>query len=326
MCKCSKYVGFYLDKKVGADGLSKKERRALKVAQKSESTANHVKETKSVSNVSVTNKSAQETTAKVKNDQRQQIQTPAVKKNNDDNKGKTVVKQQQDSNKTEIPTTTPTISKAQLRAERRALQEKQRLAKVQEQPKTIEKPVKESPRTAVVSTPKKSELKADSGSKHRVHLFNHLYFDGSTIGDNEKLVSDLHSSFIRLGVQYSSKTVLGSNARCLALLSALKEFIVDFSAPINQEFCRAVEFYLQKNTNYLQKCRPFAVSMTNALKHFKLCLTQIDTNLTDIEKKDRLLDILDTYKQEQIAKAGEAISLKVNEKITDNDFILTYGW
>lgn len=66
--------------------------------------------------------------------------------------------------------------------------------------------------------------------------------------------------------------------------------------------------------------------MTNALRHFKLHLTKIDTNLSDNEKKAKIIDVIDTYIQDDIAKAGEAISMKVTEKICNGDVILIYGW
>ncbi|KRT83498.1 hypothetical protein AMK59_3073, partial [Oryctes borbonicus] len=320
-------------KKIGADGLSKKERRALKVAQKGDTPINHIENARNLP-TGVSNNDTKQTIVKSEGGHQKQLQKGEVKQTIADTK-KVLDSMQGYKNKCDrlqnkgTPdkdvTAAPTPSKAQLRAERRAVQEKQRLAKVIEKTEKIETDIKESPKTPIKLPAKKIEPKTDAQNEHRVYLFNHLYFNNPYIGDSQEQITDLHSSFIRLGVQYSSKTILGSNARCFALLLTLREFITDFSSPSNQEFCRSVEFYLQKNTSYLHKCRPIAVSMTNALKHFKLCLTQIDTNLSDFDKKNRLLDIIDTYKQEQIAKAGEAISIKVNEKITNKDVILTYG-
>ncbi|KAJ8941406.1 hypothetical protein NQ314_010406 [Rhamnusium bicolor] len=145
--------------------------------------------------------------------------------------------------------------------------------------------------------------------------------------DNSLVVyKDVHPAFVKLGVQYMNKKVLGSNARCLAVLNALKHLIDDLQTPPKQEFCRYLESVLQTCTTYLQGCRPFAVSMTNALRHFKLQLTQIDTNLKDNEKKAKLQDAIDTYINDDIKKAGDAISMRVNEKITNGDVILIYGW
>lgn len=123
-----------------------------------------------------------------------------------------------------------------------------------------------------------------------------------------------------------SHTVLGSNARCLALLSALKQLVIDYHTPPNEEFCRSLDNNLQLSTDYLQKCRPLAVSMTNALRHIKLYLTQISTNLSDEEKKDLILEGIDTYIRDEIGMADKAISLFVQAKIVQDDVILIYGW
>lgn len=44
--------------------------------------------------------------------------------------------------------------------------------------------------------------------------------------------------------------------------------------PAEKEFSRGLEAELQPAMEYLQKCRPFAVSMTNALKYLKLIISQ----------------------------------------------------
>lgn len=127
-----------------------------------------------------------------------------------------------------------------------------------------------------------------------------------------------------------SHTVLGSNARCLALLSAVKQLVSDYRPPPNEEFCRSLESNLQLSTNYLQMCRPFAVSMTNALRHIKLHLTKIGRSdgkiLSDDEKKGLLLDGINTYIRDEIGMADKAISLFVQGKIVNGDVILIYGW
>lgn len=71
---------------------------------------------------------------------------------------------------------------------------------------------------------------------------------------SSKLVNfkDIHPVFVKLGVQYSEKVILGSNARCLALLAGMKTLISDIQTPPKQEFCRYVQGVLQSCTNYLQ--------------------------------------------------------------------------
>lgn len=212
------------------------------------------------------------------------------------------------------------MNKAELKAKRREQQEAQRSAKIQSVPKPDDKkPVeKETKKTSLV-TKKTVEKKSKGPNLRRLQIVNHLYSDVS-FGNTIVNYKNVHPSFVRLGVQYSTKRILGSNARCLALLAAVKSLIVDLQTPPNQEFCRYLEQILQHCVSYLQTCRPIAVSMSNALRHFKTELRK-----TTNEKKETLLGIIDTYIYDEINKAGEAISMKVNEKISNGDVILTYG-
>lgn len=316
--------------KVGADGLTKKERRALKVgAQKNLETSNTPDESLSQpkKGVALNSKTSK---PKLQNDSSAAIKCQ-VKNHTESPNADT-----QKSHKTLDPTekiSTETLSKAEIKAQRRAVQEAQRQAKAK--PVTLnnneatKENIKQNEQNKLAKkvSPKNEPL-IKSPVKHRVQLFNHLYL-GDFHEQNLKgytLNKDIHPAFLQLGAQYQSRSILGSNARCLAMLSALKTSINDFRTPSKQEFCRSLESTLKTSITHLNTCRPLAVSMTNALRQFKLLLTQIDTNLSDNEKRSLLQERIDRYIQEEIEKAGEAISNEVNKKISDNDIILIYGY
>lgn len=333
--------------KVGVDGLTKKERRALKVQQNKIPVANTKNECNIQQNKeTISNNNKVQQTAKndaiiVKNDEQDtkskaQLKAERAAKFQAERGAKLAVEKSNENGDTKQ-------SKAELRASRRQLQEKQREAKVtlsnDKKPVTVQakplvtlnmKPANEQPKVIIENiNVKKQELKkTETINKHQVQLFHHLYFKSRQEIDIDRNLRDcnIHPAFVRLGAQYYHKTIMGSNARCLSLLAALDMLVKDYEPPKNQEFCRSLEFSLQNSINYLQSCRPLAVSMTNALRHFKLNLTQINTNLSDNQKKAKLVDIIETYIQDEIEKAGEAISLKVQHKITNGDIILTYGW
>ncbi|KAJ8919624.1 hypothetical protein NQ315_002246 [Exocentrus adspersus] len=310
--------------KVGTDGLTKKERRALKVQAKQPQENNIAADVKTNNTENKQNEKGLPTTKENKLTDKERRKLEWEKKlaeqkiaaDTEDSKG--------------------TLSKAELKAKRREQQEAQRLAKsaVKTEIKPVQKtgephssqpaPEKEKKLEIKKVTPKKETTKTSHA--HKVQLVQHLYTNN--LKSECKLLAihkDIHPAFIKLGVQYSNKTILGSNARCLGLLSAVKHLVDDIHTPPKQEFCRYLESVLKACTVYLQECRPFAVSMTNALRHFKLQLTQIDNNLKDNEKRARLQDVIDVYINDDIKKAGDAISMKVNEKITNGDIILTYG-
>lgn len=358
------------NKKVGTDGLTKKERRALKIKaagkdvienkdQPKNETPKNSAELKSKPIPPVPNEVKSRNTVK-SNESKVSIKSPADPpavsqlnnkelkaqrkavqeaqrlakanaKNIEQTSGEKEKQEQNDVKEKKVEGGNEP-SKAELRAQRRAIQEAQRLAKSNlkvEQPVKQQKEKNEQDKSKNKTvTPKKDVVKGDK-AKHKVQLFNHLYFENAKVASLKSRninVNGVHAAFIKIGAQYSSKTILGSNARCLAMLSALKSLISDFVTPPNQEFCRSLESTLQACITYLSSCRPLAVSMTNALRHFKIHLTQVDTNLSDDEKRTALLDNVETYTTDQIDKAGEAISLQVLGKIFDNDVILTYGW
>ncbi|EDW36010.1 GL16909 [Drosophila persimilis] len=231
----------------------------------------------------------------------------------------------------------PALSKA----ERRALQEAQRAAKAQgqgqlkkaqpavkapgagtvlkEQKRESVSPVK----SATSSSPSKNSL-FTAKSECKVKLFNHLVCaeKGASLFINDPLV---HPSMARLGVQYAQRTVVGSNARCIAFLHALRQVVQDFETPAKKEFGRSLDAAVKHHVDHLHKCRPLAVSVSNAYKQFRNQVTQLPADVPEAELKELLVHFIDTYMENQIGKAAQAISSSLQEKITDGDVLLTFG-
>ncbi|CAG4986386.1 unnamed protein product [Parnassius apollo] len=222
-------------------------------------------------------------------------------------------------------------SKAELKAERRAKQEAQRAAKQAQQKssaKTKAKDENESKEKQKQSPKPKSveKPKPKTQSMHRVNWFQHLY----TGHDKEALKkialnSNLHPAVIKLGVQLACQVVTGSNARCIALLDALKKMVRDYSLPAKTEFARGLESHLAASLEFLWAMRQPSASQTNAVKHFRRQLTQLPNNVDEFDAKKTLQEEIDRYIREQIDMAGEAISIAVRYKISNGDNILTYG-
>ncbi|KMY96023.1 translation initiation factor eIF-2B subunit delta isoform X1 [Drosophila simulans] len=227
----------------------------------------------------------------------------------------------------------PALSKA----ERRAIQEAQRAAKAQVQTKKDQPAAKAPPSAA----PKEPKLKSVSPTKAatssspgkcpantpnvdcRVKLFNHLV----CAKEDSQFINDplVHPSIARLGVQYAKRTVVGSNARCIAFLHALRQVVHDFETPAKKEFGRSLDAAVKHHVDHLHKCRPLAVSVSNAYKQFKNQLTQLPADVPETELKELLVHFIDTYIENQIGKAAQAISGFLQEKITDGDVLLTFA-
>ncbi|XP_034193992.2 eukaryotic translation initiation factor 2B subunit delta isoform X2 [Osmia lignaria lignaria] len=228
-------------------------------------------------------------------------------------------------------------SKAELRAERRAKQEAQRAAKQQHlegkskvkskeeyNNKSVKQITGEKEVKKKIVTPKKIVQKDNS---HEINLFKHLYHEREqAIVDVHFVNSSIHPAIVRLGTQYENKVIVGSNARCVALLATVKQLIQDFERPSQADFIRGLEATLQESIAYLHHCRPLAVSMQNALRHLKWQMTQLSAALSDIDAKNKLINAIDTYILEQIQLADKAISITIQTKISNGDVILTYGY
>lgn len=182
-------------------------------------------------------------------------------------------------------------SKAKLRAERRAKQEAQRAVKQQQllskEKVSVksEESLKPCVETVSESLVKKNAVKsAMRENAHEVNLFKHLYQERQLSFFNIATVnSNIHPTIVRLGVQYANKIIVGSNARCVALLAAVKQVIRDFEKPTQADFIRGLEANLQESLAYLHHCRPLGVSMQNAMRHIKWQMTQFSTTFSDDE-------------------------------------------
>ncbi|XP_032685906.1 translation initiation factor eIF-2B subunit delta isoform X2 [Odontomachus brunneus] len=242
-------------------------------------------------------------------------------------------------------------SKAELRAERRAKQEAQRAAKqlqqsaakqqetsTKQQPpstsqqlssaksgvRSQEAPLVKPQQAAGETASAKRVVKRDND--HEVNLFKHLYNERELSLDSVPVNSNIHPAIIGLGAQYAGRTIVGSNARCVALLAAVKQVIQDFVKPEQADFTRSLEVCLRDLLAYLHRCRPVAVSMQNAMRHLKWHMTTFPITISTDEAKSKLTGIIDTYITEQIELAGKAISITIQTKISNGDIILIYGF
>lgn len=105
------------------------------------------------------------------------------------------------------------------------------------------KPEPSAPNTVVsISkkiTPTIKKCVSASSNKCKGQLFNHLELRSLDI--IATFNTDIHPAFLQLGSEYRSKVIIGSNARCLALMAALKGLLCDFETPPKQEFGRSLE-------------------------------------------------------------------------------------
>jgi len=244
----------------------------------------------------------------------------------------------------------PQKTKAELKAERRAIQEAQRAAKAQKQADAGIKHKTSTEGTHRVQVA--HDLQADDEKvqkkvakklarqqvpqrttpQKKVGLFSHLHQYEKDLSLTQEISlgsagnSNIHPAVIKLGVQYAKGIICGSNARCVALLLAFKKLIADYVTPPQKELCRDLDAKIKPNISFLTQCRPLSVSMGNAIKYLKLQITHTPPDMAEDQAKRNLMQSIDKFIQEKIVLAGVAISeTYARTKINDGDVILTYA-
>jgi len=118
---------------------------------------------------------------------------------------------------------------------------------------------------------------------------------------------------------------MGANARCIALLSAIKKLIREYETPANEIFKRDFEKKLDKNLAYLKKCRNFNHGMETAVKHVRHLLGFITPEVPLKNTQDWLISYIDEFTEQKIINANKLIMDFGMKVIKDDDVIMTYG-
>lgn len=235
------------------------------------------------------------------------------------------------------------LTKAQLKAERRAKQEAQRAAKlakttaktdpnsqnlgqnnnsntVKEKEKSVSKEKIGSTIPDSVAEKSSDKTSAERDALRKVRLFSHLpqhrQFD---------INAKIHPAILELGSQYNKGIICGSNARCVALLSTLREIIKNYTHHPDKSFSRDLESSIQIYLNFLNTCRPLSVSVTNAVKFLKHQINHIPSEMDVDKAKERLCKFINDFVNEEILLAKEAIGNSASAKIVDGDVILVFA-
>ena len=140
-----------------------------------------------------------------------------------------------------------------------------------------------------------------------------------------ELSSDIPPAVLRLGLAYSNGDVTGSNARCVAMLSAFHTVIREYAVPANKILRDDLLQRLKPWVRFITDCRPMSASMGNALRTLKLKISKIHPQTPTADAKAFLLDEIDGYVRERITLAHQVIVAAAVERIADGDVVLTYA-
>ncbi|GFQ98074.1 translation initiation factor eIF-2B subunit delta [Trichonephila clavata] len=251
-----------------------------------------------------------------------------------------------------LSTQEPVLTKAQLKAERRAKQEAQRAAK---QAKNAEKTPSKAPPTPALEENEQKKIAANNVKPSAVkptisetteptkkvlqkpstereiyrksQFFSHLpqFIDLSTKQLND-MHQKIHPAIIELGSYYNNGILCGSNARCVGFLAAFREVLRDYETPPNKEFSRDLESKLRTYLNFLSSCRPLSISITNSVRFLQYQISYIPKGIEEEEAKEKLSAAINNFVKEEILLAKEAICISATAKIVDGDNILVFAY
>jgi len=242
--------------------------------------------------------------------------------------------------------------KQMTRAERRALQEKQRAAKAaakaaaggnknasKKQNNTSSSQenvnqVKPVPAQMRYDDPKKRNKAEKNKTINRtpaqkpVALFAHLtqYEKENDILAELKAQGFIHPAVLILGLQFSEFIIDGGNARCIAMLNAFKKVISDYKTPTGTSLSRHLTSHISKQVEFLSNCRTLCGSMKTAIRYVKTEIAKLSIDLPDEDAKVLLCELIDNFIRDRIYLADKIIITNGLKKIKEGDVILTYSY
>jgi translation initiation factor eIF-2B subunit delta len=229
------------------------------------------------------------------------------------------------------------------KAERRALQEKQRAAKQASSSKGDGKGSRSvstkndnmSSAEVATSESNSNDENVFSGSIERMfsHLPRHIINPSSTdlnvrfgsLGvrsEKGKSPARIHPSVLRCGLRITNRQIEGSNERCVAMLEAFKDFVLDFQELKGSVFKVELDNALKVQINFLVNCRPLAFSMRNAIRWLRRTVSK--TVVDDENSKSRIANSIEDYIEQKIEASSELIANFVLKKIQNGDVVMTY--
>mmetsp|Transcript_12621 Transcript_12621/g.18889 ORF Transcript_12621/g.18889 Transcript_12621/m.18889 type:complete len:567 (+) Transcript_12621:51-1751(+) len=165
--------------------------------------------------------------------------------------------------------------------------------------------------------------------KKRVPLFSHLpQYEGHHAVSLQVGLSkpEIHPAILRLGVKFAEGVIVGSNARCTAMLTALQEAIKDFQWNEEKEIKRQLMDMLKPIIRFVAvDCRPMSPGMGNAIRYVKNAINQLPNGKSIQDCKDILIKRIESFMYERIEVADMIIAESGASRISDGDVILTYA-
>lgn len=135
----------------------------------------------------------------------------------------------------------------------------------------------------------------------------------------------LHPDIYKAGLAIKRRVIDESAKRCMIMLLTLKALAHDLDVPPNQSYLRTFKDHLDVSIKYLEECRQFPVSMTNAIRFINKKIAKIPPNSSENDYRKLTVEAIEEYTTEYelalkcIIREG---SLRIQSK---DEVIMTYG-
>lgn len=156
-------------------------------------------------------------------------------------------------------------------------------------------------------------------------MFGHLETREQRISSTPKIASIVHPSILSLTLKISTYKIVGSSARCVAMMEAFKDVICSYKTPEGTSLQRHLTGHLSHQIEYLKTGRPLSISMGNAIRWLKQKISIIPITTVEEESKKILINEIDQFIMEKIIMADRVIVEYSEKHINNNSKILTYG-
>ncbi|CCX10029.1 hypothetical protein FPQ18DRAFT_294896 [Pyronema domesticum] len=139
--------------------------------------------------------------------------------------------------------------------------------------------------------------------------------------------SDVHPAILTLGMQINKRIIVGSSARCMGFLLAIKRVIEDYETPPDSTLNRHLPGqYFSHQINYIIAARPMCTAMGNTVRWLKTEISNLSPDLTDEIAKRDLVDKIEGFIHERLLAANDVIINTVCDRyIQDEDVIVTFS-
>lgn len=140
------------------------------------------------------------------------------------------------------------------------------------------------------------------------------------------LSGDIHPSVLQLVQHLASFRLVGADARAIAVLQALRDFVLDYKVPPGETLRRDLIAKLKPQIEVLQQARPLGVSVVHAIRYLNFEVSNTNVDFDEQEAKAHIIERIEHFVRDRITYATQAIAAKLaQEKIRDGDAILTFG-